>query len=219
MLKKWYHIFNMSEGRPNYGKLQSTILRRIRAKGVAWAFTPIDFADLGDPRSVGMVLSRLTKRQAIRRVRHGLYEIPHQHPIVGTVGATAEAITAAVARRSGLKMMPSGSTAANELGLSTQVSAQKGYRVVGPRSRTVSAGDVPNIEIKGHSGKAMALAGRASGHLAEALRNLGKDNISKANLKALRMRMNTTDRRQLMDDLKLVPAWMRPLFKEVARAD
>ena len=48
------------------------ILRRIKAKGSGWAFTPHDFADLGDPRSIGMALTRLMRSDTIRRIGHGL---------------------------------------------------------------------------------------------------------------------------------------------------
>jgi len=132
------------------------------------------------------------------------------------VGATTEAIADAIARRDGLKRFASGAAAANELGLSTQVSAGRTYGA-GPRSRTVKMDDATKIHFSKRSGKVLALVGRASGHLAEALRNLGRDKIGEADLKSLRSRMNTKDRRQLLEDLRLVPAWMRPLFKEVAR--
>lgn len=202
--------------RSNYGKLHGAVQSRIRAKGRNWAFTPSDFADLGDPRSVGMVLTRLVKQGKVRRVRRGLYEVPHSHPIAGMVGATATAITEAVARRDGLKLLPSGAAAANDLGLSTQVPGVTTYGVAG-RSRTVGIGGLAKIRLKRRSPKAMALAGRVSGWLAEALRNLGRGNVKAEDLQALRRRLNATDRKQLRDDLRFVPAWMRPLFLEVAR--
>jgi hypothetical protein len=218
MLGIWDHFTNMSERERTYGALQSTMLRRIRAKGVAWAFTPGDFADLGAPDSVSMTLTRLSRRGTVKRVRRGIYEIPHSHPIAGTVGATTEAIADAIARRDGFKRFPSGAAAANELGLSTQVAARKCYGV-GPRSRTVRMDDATNIHFSKRSGKVLALTGRASGYLAEALRNLGRDKIRKADLKALRSRMNARDRRQLKEDLRFAPAWMRPIFLEVAQDD
>ena len=218
MSKKEPHIFDMLGDKIGYGKLHATIQRRIHAKGVSWAFTPADFADLGDPRSVGKVLSRLVTRGTIRRVRRGIYDVPHSHPIAGVVGATTDEIADAISRRDGLKRFTSGAAAANELGLSTQVSATKIYGA-GSRSRTVKMDDTTKIHFSKRSGKVLALAGRASGHLAEALRNLGKGKISKDALHALRSRMSAADRRQLVEDLRLVPAWMRPLFMEVARDD
>jgi hypothetical protein len=202
----------------DYGHLSSTIIRRIQAKGSGWAFTPADFSDLGDPRSVGMVLSRLSKSGKVRRVRRGIYEIPHEHPIVGTVGATTEAIATAIARRDGLILSSSGAEAANDLGLSTQVSAKKLYGV-GPRSKTINIGGSNSITFKERSSKALAITGRASGTLAEALRNIGRGKVGQADLEALSRRMKASDRRQLIEDIRLVPAWMRPLFRKVAQND
>lgn len=216
MLKKKPHIFNIMNPDSSYGTISDLVLRRIRAKGHDWAFTPSDFADAGDPRSVGMVLSRLVKRGAIRRLDRGIYDVSHQHPIVGTVGAGPDAVLAAIARRDGLKLLPSGGVAANSLRLSTQVPAVTTYGV-GGRSRLVRVGGKSSVRLKKRSPKTMALAGRFSGFLAEALRNLGRGNIGPDDVKNLRRTVPKKARKQLLEDLRYVPAWMRPLFLEVAK--
>ena len=216
MLKEWAFIFNMTTGRPNYGALSQSVWRRIRAKGRGWAFTPSDFADLGDPRSVGMVLSRLTKQGIIRRLQRGLYDVTHKHPIVGTVGAGSAAIVEAIARRDGLKLLPSGAASANSLGLSTQVPAATSYGVTG-RSRVVSVGGKATVRLKRRSPKSVALAERTSGWLAEALRNLGPGKVGINELQALRKQIPVKARKELIADLRYVPAWMRLIFREVAK--
>jgi hypothetical protein len=65
----------------------------------------------------------------------------------------------------------------------------------------------------------MALAGRASGWVAEALRNIGRDHITPDRLRPLRDRLSAKDKKQLLDDLRYVPAWMRPHFNELASDD
>ncbi len=199
-----------------YGSLHDKLLRRIRANGASWSFTPSDFADAGDPRSVGMVLTRLMRKGVIRRVRRGVYEIPHQHPLIGTVGAGADAITDAIARRDALKFLPSGAHAANTLGLSTQVAARTAYGVAG-RSRVQPTGGKTSIILRQRSTKSMALAGHASGWLAEALRSIGRVHITSDRLQGLRAKLTEKDRRQLQADIRYVPAWMRPYFLELAR--
>lgn len=215
MLKKQCLIFNMVKGRSGYGELRASMMRRIRGKGPDWAFTPGDFADLGDPRSVGMVLTRLVKDGKIRRVQRGLYEVPHRHPIAGVVGASVDGLVKAVARRDALKLLPSGAMAANSLGLSTQVPAVLSYGTVGT-SRTVTIGR-GSVRLRKRSPKMVALGGRISGWLAEALRNLGRGQVRPEDLRGLRAKLSAADRRQLLKDLRYVPAWMRPLFIEVAR--
>jgi hypothetical protein len=217
-LKIRAHFFNMSSLIKPYGSLLSNALRRIRAKGAGWAFTPGDFADLGDPRSVGMILTRLSRQDKIRRVRRGLYEVPRPHPLLGTVGADTDSIAQAIARRDALKLLPSGAHAANALGLSTQVAARTTYGIAG-RSRVQSGSGKSEITFRHRSPRAMALAGRASGWVAEALRNIGRANLTPDRLRPLRDRLGAKDRKQLLDDLRYVPAWMRPLFLDLARDD
>ncbi len=201
-----------------YGSISDKLLRRIRAKGASWAFTPSDFADLGDPRSIGMVLTRLSRKGTIRRAQRGVYDVPRQHPIIGTVGAGADSVAQAIARRDALKLLPSGAHAANALGLSTQVSAKTAYGIAG-HSRIQPVHGQSEVVFRHRSPKAMALAGRASGWVAEALRNLGRAHITPDRLHPLQDRLSPQDKKQLLDDLRYVPAWMRPHFRQLARDD
>jgi hypothetical protein len=173
MPNKYIHIFGILPMKKAYGVLRKSIERRLKTKTGDRAFTPSDLADLGDPRSVGKELTRMVKSGKVRRVRRGVYEIPRPHPLIGTVGAVADAVVAAIARRDGLKLLPSGAHAANLLGLSTQVAARGTYGVQG-RSRTSDEIGRASVQFRQRSTKAMMMAGRASGWVSEALRNIGR---------------------------------------------
>jgi hypothetical protein len=147
-----------------------------------------------------------------------VYEIPIKHPLLGRVGAGADAITKAIARRDALKLLPSGATAANDLGLSTQVPAKIAYGIAG-RSRVQSAGGRAEVIFRRRSPKAMAMAGRASGWLSEALRNIGRQHITHDRLRGLKTSLGPRQKRELLADLRYAPAWMRPFFQELARDD
>jgi len=201
-----------------YGTLHRNVLRRIREKRLEGAFTPSDLADLGDPRSVGKLLTRLVQSGKIHRVRRGVYELRRPHPLLGTVGAISDAIVAAVARRDGLKLLPPGAHAANALGLSTQVAARYTYGVAG-RSRSAQEIGVRSVAFRKRSPRTMMMAGRASGWVAEALRNIGRVHITHERLRPLRSRLAAKDKRELIEDLRYAPAWMRPFFQELARDD
>lgn len=191
------------------------ILRRVAKKGRGWAFTPHDFVDLGDPRSIGMALTRLVRDGKIRRFGHGLYDRPHPHPILGQTGATSDAVVSAVARKKNLRVLPSKAVAANRLGLSTQVPAQMVYHTDAAPAH-VDLGKL-KIVFRRNSGRNLALAGRPSGLVAQALRDVGKHHVRPHHLQCIRDRLPTADRKQLKRDLALVPAWMRPHFQEIAR--
>jgi hypothetical protein len=201
-----------------YGQLSANIIRRLRLKRYAGAFTPSDLADLGDPRAVGKALTRLVRAGTVRRVRRGIYEVPRDHPVLGTVGASNDAVVAAVARRDGLKLLPSGAHAANLLGLSTQVAGRTTYGVSG-RALPPAAFGRSNVAFKKRSPRTMMLAGRASGWVAEALRNIGRARLTPERLRPLRDRLDAQAKKQLAEDIRYVPAWMRPMFHDLSRDD
>lgn len=215
-LKKHVIIFNMNTSHPP-DSVARQILRRSAAHGRGWAFTPQDFADVGDPRVVGMALTRLLRAGKIRRIARGLYDRPHDHPLLGQTGATADTVVAAVARKKNLRLVPSAAVAANQLGLSTQVPAQMVYHTDGAPAK-VQLGKL-TIEFRRNSGRRLALAGRASGLVAQALRNLGKGKVTAAHLQILRAGLTGDARKQLNEDVIRVPAWMRPYFRELTRSD
>jgi len=193
------------------------ILHRIKAKGAGWAFTPHDFADLGDPRSIGMALTRLMRAGKIRRIGRGLYDVPHSHPILGQVGAATDAVIAAIGRKQNLRMLPSTASAANQLGLSTQVPARLVYHTDGAPTR-VRLGNL-QIDLRRNTGRMLALAGRPSGLVAQALRDVGKDKVTADHLQRVRDQLPVSARKQLAQDIQLVPAWMRPHFQEISRSN
>jgi hypothetical protein len=193
------------------------ILRRIAARGRGWAFTPHDFTDLGDDRSIGMALTRLVRSGKIRRIGHGLYDQPQPHPLLGQVGAGTDAVVAAVARKRNLRLLPSPALAANQLGLSTQVPARLVYHTDGAPTR-LTLGKL-QIDLRRNTGRLLGLAGRSSGLVAQALRDVGKDKVTDEHLRRVRGHLTAPARQQLLQDLPLVPAWMRPHFRQIASND
>lgn len=202
---------------PPQTSTHQTILRRVAKQGRGWAFTPHDFADLGDPRGIGMALTRLVRDGKIRRVARGLYDCPHPHPVLGQTGATADAVVDAVARGRRLRLLPSPQVAANQLGLSTQVPAQMIYHTDGAPAKVLLG--KRQIVFRRNTGRNLALAGRASGLVAQALRDVGNGKVTPDTIQHLRQRLDAAAKKQLLADLALVPAWMRPIFQQITRAD
>jgi hypothetical protein len=65
----------------------------------------------------------------------------------------------------------------------------------------------------------MAAAGRLSGLLMQALRELGEEHVTPARREHLKRTLPADKRRELVKDLRLVPAWMHPIFRELAEED
>src|SRR5271167_2989774 len=108
-------------------------LYRIRGKGGGWAFSPRDFLDLGGRSTVDSGLYRLEKRGAIRRVIRGIYDYPRFSKLLDqSLSPDIDQVAGALARKFRWRIQPSGATALNFLGLSTQVPARVVYRSDGP---------------------------------------------------------------------------------------
>lgn len=195
--------------------MKARILKVLAKKDKGWAFTPHDFTDLGDPRAVGMALTRLVRDGEIRRLGRGIYDRPKDHPLLGKAGATSDSVVAAVARKKNLRILPSAAVAANKLGVSTQVPAKIVYHTDGAPS-SVNLGKL-KIEFRRNSGSTLALAGRPSGLVAQALRDIGKGKVTATHLQRIRDNLPADARKGLVENLNRVPAWMRPHFTELSR--
>ena len=122
------------------------------------------------------VLHRLARKGVIRRLARGVYDFPKTHPVLGPLQPSAETIAKALAGRDHLRLQPAGAYAANALGLSEQVPAKAVFLTDGP-SRTVKIGPT-TIQLRRTTAKNMATAGRLSGLLIQALRELGRDHVT-----------------------------------------
>ena len=191
--------------------------RRIAAKvrgRPGWVFTPFDFLDLGSPHSVGMTLTRLVRARQLRRLARGLYDVPRTHPRLGELLPTADDIAQALARRDGATVQPAGAMAANLLSLSEQVPARAVYLTDGP-SRIVKVGSV-TVQFTKRSPRQVRSTSPMSSLVFAALRSLGKANVTRARVGHLRTTLSPADRRRLLRDLPLAPAWMHPHLRFIA---
>lgn len=204
----------MATTRPKALSIDGRILARIRGKGRGAVHVPADFLDLGSRQAVDLTLHRLTHKGTIRRLTRGVYDYPREHPVLGLLYPSVEEIARALGRHGRARIQPAGAYAANALGLSEQVPAQVVFLTDGT-SRTVQVGPL-TIRLRRTSARNMATAGRLSGLLIQALRELGADNITAARIEHLRRTLPAAERRGLLRDLALAPAWMHPLFRQLA---
>ena len=194
--------------------LTEKIFKQITQNNPGWVFTPVDFLNLGTPHAVGMVLLRLTQKKKIRKLAHGLYDIPKEHAILGPLTPSPDAVANALAKRDCLQIQPSGAYAANLLRLSDQVPAKITY-LCNASPRTIKIGK-QTIQFSKSSMRRMAAAGRMSGLVFEALRYLGKQQVTQEKVTPLRKLLSEQDRHQLTQDIRLAPVWMHKIIRFIA---
>ena len=194
--------------------IDSKVVKRIVGRRRGWCFTPMDFLDLGSRQAVDTVLSRLTKSGRIRRLSRGLYDYPRSHKRIGLLSPSPEAVIEALTRRDRVRLQPTGAYAANLLGLSDQVPMKVVYLTNGP-SRKVRIGSQVII-LKTMAPRFMATAGRPSGTVIQALRHLGKAHVTANTIARLRNSFNAAEKRQILKDRGLAPAWMHRWLQAIA---
>lgn len=207
----------MKERRKAPQSIDSRILATIRRRKRGSVFVPADFLDLGSRQAVDLVLHRLVRKGLIRRLARGVYDFPKSHPVLGLLSPSAEVVAQALAGRDRTRLQPAGAYAANALGLSEQVPAKAVFLTDGP-SRTVKIGPT-TIQLRRTTARNMAAAGRLSGLLIQALRELGEEHVTPERRRHLMRTLPARERRELLEDLRLAPAWMHPIFRELAEKD
>ena len=194
--------------------IEIKILNRIRGHGTGSIFVPGDFLDLGSRQAVDLALHRLSNQGTIRRLARGVYLYPKNHPVLGELAPAADTVANAIANRDRARLQPAGAYAANLLGLSEQVPAKAVFLTDGA-SRTVHIGPM-TIQLRQTTPRNMATAGRLSGLLIQALRHLGKENVTPQRIAHLKHSLPAEKRRALLKDLQMAPAWMHPILHNLA---
>lgn len=194
--------------------IDAKVLQRIRGLGRGRVLVPGDFLDLGSRQAIDVVLHRLRKKGTVRRLARGVYDYPKRHAVLGDLMPSAEAVAQALAGRDRARLQPAGAYAANLLGLSDQVPARAVFLTDGP-TRTVRVG-AQTIQLRRTTPKNMAAAGRLSGLLIQAFRHLGQAHVTAERLAHLKRTLPEGERRALLKELRLAPAWMHPIFRALA---
>jgi hypothetical protein len=194
--------------------IENKVLSRIYRRGRGSVHVPADFVDLGSYQAIKLTLHRLAKKGTIRRMARGIYDYPKQHAKLGDLSPSAETIAQALAGRDRARLQPAGAYAANILGLTEQVPAKVIFLTDG-LGRTAKIGPM-TIQLRRTTPRNMAAAGRLSGLLIQAFRELGKDHVTPDRIQHLKRTLPRDKRHELVKDIKLAPTWMHPIFRTLA---
>lgn len=190
-------------------------MRRARAGGRGYVFTPSDLLDMAARAAVDQALSRLVKSGRLRRLARGLYDYPKVHPKLGQLSPTPDDVARALARETGSRAQIAGAHAANALGLSTQVPAKSLFLTDGPSRRVVLGKRV--VDLRHASPKHLIAPGSPAGTVVQALRHVGAVRAADVAQLAAR-RLSADDKRLLLSKAAQAPAWMRPTLISIGNA-
>ncbi|MBV3389343.1 DUF6088 family protein, partial [Segatella copri] len=170
--------------------------------------------DINDnEKVVSRALSVEEKKGNIVRLANGVYLRP-KNTRFGIVYPSIDEMVMAIAQRDKVQIQPSGVTALNKLGLSTQVPTKYTYLTSGS-GRVLTLGN-RTIELKRSVPKNFAFQTVLAALLVQALRTLGQKNVGNHELSTIRKLVNEEEHKDLfVQDLTLMPVWMRKLITDI----
>ncbi len=200
----------------NEYSIDSTTLRqRIEAMPEDCILFRSDFPEY-HTEFVGSILSELTTEGMLVKIAHGIYAKPRKSRF-GVVLPSVDKVVQAIAVRDNAEVLPSGMTALNALGLSTQVPMNYTYLTTGSE-RTVNLSN-RKVVLKRGVPKNFCYGTRLISLLVQALKALKKENVGEEELNIIQQLISKeTNKETLAKDVDMMPAWMKRIIKPLLTA-
>lgn len=192
---------------------EDKIREKLKAKGRGFICFPDDFIDLGSYDAVRQSLVRLEKEDVLERLAHGIYLYPKKDSQLGILYPSIDEIAKAIAKRDKAEILPTGALALNKLGLSSQVPTKAVYLTDGS-PRSIQVGN-RKIKFKRTVPKNLAAKGEISGLVIQALREIGKENVTDYHLNRIMELLRKEEPDSVRHDAKLAPLWIRNIMLNV----
>jgi hypothetical protein len=184
-------------------KLTQSILECAAEQAEGVAISAKALLHLGSRAAIDQSLSRLARSGKLLRAGRGLYVCPVATRF-GERPPSTEAVVEALAKAKGETIASHGATAANALGLTTQVSMRTLYLTSG-RSRKLNLG-AQVLELRHAPAWQLTMAGSAAGEAIRALAWLGKSKAASA-LQALQNRRPQSAMNDIVRARAQLPTW------------
>lgn len=194
------------------------ILQRIYGHGRGWVFIPKDLLDIASSAAVRQSLSRLKQQGTIRRLMQGVYDYPSFSTLLNAPSSPdPDAMARAIARANGWTILPTGDTALNLMGLSTQVPAQYQYFSDGPSKHYAWQGGT--LVFKHRTNKETTILSPRTALLVQGLKSLGENGIDAAVMAALREKFSTQEFKLALREARYATSWVYNAIKKLAAGD
>ena len=178
-------------------------------------FIANDFFDIAGCETVRSTLNRLVGDKVIMRIMKGVYYKPKYIKLIGEYAApSVNEVANAIARKYNWTIAPSGNTALNLLGLSTQVPAKWTYISDG-RYASFSFSNV-TIEFKRRNNGDISKMSTLTAMVIQSIKEIGKDNISQKQIDYLRGKLSEKEKLELLTDSKTTSAWVYGVIKKIS---
>lgn len=188
-------------------------IENIMSENQGKIFSINDFYNLGTKNTIKSALYRLNEKNHITRLLDGLYIKPKYSKVLKEYSyPDANEVAEKIADKFSWTIAPTGDTALNYTGLSTQVPneykyiSDGAYREYLYRDKKLVFKHTTNRNISAYSKKLSIII--------QAIKALGKDNINEENIKKLAIYSKGVKEDLKKDTLKL-PFWIREVLEKI----
>ncbi len=192
------------------------ILSRIYGHGRGWVFSKYDFIKEFSGDNIDKALSILAKDGKIRRITRGLYDYPKFSELLQKeLSPDIEQVAYAYARKFNWNIVPSGDTALNILGISTQVPGRYIFLSNGPNRKYNILGNT--LEFKHTALKNIDFKYNESKLIVQALKSLGKHHISDEAIEKFKQYFKSKNCTKILKDTQYTTVWIYEIIKKICK--
>ena len=180
-----------------------------------YVFISKDFISDVDYETVRKTLSRLCEKSEIKKISRGYYYKPIYLSIINDYSRpNIDSYAKAIARNMNWKIFPTGNTALNEFGLSTQVPSNYSYISSG---RTISYEVDKIVILFTHRSSRETDFSYITGTVIQALKAIGQDNITDEIINKISSRLLKEEKRIILLESKNSSAWIYEMIKLICK--
>ncbi|UXR74786.1 MULTISPECIES: DUF6088 family protein [unclassified Staphylococcus] len=193
---------------------KSEIKSKIEGLPKNTVFIANDFLEIADYETVRKNLNRMVDNGEIKRVLKGVYHNPGYIEVINEYeSADTKEVANAIARKHHWTIAPSGNTALNILGLSSQVPS-KWIFISDGRYVDYTIGNT-KITFKKTTNNQISQMSTLTATVIQAIKTIGKENINKIHIKLLRERLDSNDKALILEEGKMTTAWIYRIIREI----
>lgn len=207
----YYHSDHNLYTKPMENAVVQQIRKRITRSKFGEIFFVSSFPQY-DVEYVAKLLAIFEKEGLITRIVKGVY-VKARKTRFGILYPSAYELVKEISKRDKAKVIPTGATAANRLGFSTQVPMNTIFLTTGSGRKLKLGNRI--VTLKHGAPKNFAFRGRLMPELVQALRSIGEHNITQDVEARIRQLFSETPEPDTIEyDLLLAPVWMRQVIKK-----
>lgn len=196
-------------------ELKELVLKRIKGKTIK-AFSCYDFTDLASYKTINKCLERMEDANEIRRVIPGIYCLNlYDNVLKLPILPSIDDVINCLARKHKWIICPTGNTALNLMGLSTQVPAVYSYLTTGPYKEYLIY-NIP-VSLKRTMGRELLDYSYKTLLLIQSIKSIGKENITIDDINILRNRLNSNEKENALQETMSLQTWIRKIVVMICK--